>query len=498
VSPPNILWIMTDQQRADALGCVSSWMRTPNLDRLAAEGAHLRKFFTQSPVCVPSRINYMTGRYPHSHRNRENNARVAPGEPHLFRVLKKAGYQLAVFGKNHMFYDEELSKLHVDGTRVDNLGHLDTPEVHAYQAHLTVCRHQLHDVGCWAASYHDFPEELTRTHRTGAAVVDYLKRVDATTPFFLWVSFADPHVPHTAPRRFAAHYPLDKMPVPFGALSDEENAEVAHKPSRQAVKRKAQGMVGAPEAGLRQYISVYSAMISFVDEWVGHILHALAMRGLADNTLVVFVSDHGDFRGEHGMVKKDLLLYDSLLHVPCIVRFPGRIKPQILENALVEQIDLYPTILDYANITVPKGVQGVSVRPLLEDRIDQVHDAVFAEICPPLFRNPYKSADEFIMEWQQYHTVDGHPLQWTAPYNVPGEFVKAVRTAERKYVWYASGEEELYDLTLDPGEIHNVAEDDRYATDKAALKLHLLEWHVLTEDPLDDGDARQFAALYPW
>lgn len=495
---PNILWIMMDQQRADALGCVSPWMHTPNLDRLAAEGAHLRKFFAQSPVCVPSRINYITGRYPHSHGNRENNARVAPGEPHIFRVVKKAGYQTAVFGKNHMFYDEDLPKLDTDGTRVESLGQFDTPSVRAYQAYLTECRRQLQDLGCWAASFHDFPEELTRTHRTGAAAVEYLRQVDTASPFFLWVSFADPHVPHTAPRRFSPLYPLDEMPVPPGALAAEYDAEVQHKPTRQAVKRKAQGMVDAPEEGLHRYIAVYSAMISFVDEWIGRILYTLAMRGLADDTLVVFVSDHGDFRGEHGMVKKDLVLYDSLLHVPCIVRYPGHIKPQALENALVEQIDLYPTILDYANIDIPKGVQGVSMRPLLEGKAEPMHGAIYAEICPPLFRNPYKTADEFILEWQNYHTADGHPLQWTAPYNVPGEFVKAIRTVERKYIWYASGEEELYDLTLDPGEIQNLADDGNYAEDKAALKLHLLEWHALTENPLDASDALKFAELYPW
>lgn len=202
---PNILWIMTDQQRADALGCVSPWMYTPNLDRLAVEGAHFNQFFAQSPVCVPSRINYITGRYPHSHRNRENNARVAPGEPHIFRVVKNAGYQIAVFGKNHMFYEEDLHKLNTDGTRVDSLGQLNAPEIRDYQAHLTECRRKLNNIGCWTASFHNYPEELTRTHRTGAAAVDYLRKVDTISPFFLWVSFADPHVPHTVPERFAVH-----------------------------------------------------------------------------------------------------------------------------------------------------------------------------------------------------------------------------------------------------------------------------------------------------
>ena len=100
-NPPNILFIMTDQQRADALGCVTPWFHTPHLDRLAAESAHFSRFFAQSPVCGPSRVNLITGRYPSSHGVRQNQA-FTWGEPHIFRVLKKAGYHLGAFGKNHM------------------------------------------------------------------------------------------------------------------------------------------------------------------------------------------------------------------------------------------------------------------------------------------------------------------------------------------------------------------------------------------------------------
>ena len=447
---PNILWIMTDQQRADALGSVASWMHTPNLDRLSVEGAHIRTMFAQSPVCVPSRVNFVTGRYPHSHRNRENNARVGPGEPHMFRVLKAAGYTLGMIGKNHMFYEEELVNLDIDRTHVELEGDWDTPEGQAYQAHLAEGRRALGEEGCWTASFHDFPEELTRTHRTGAAAVETLQQLDPSQPFCLWVSFADPHVPHTAPQRFAHLYPLEEMPVPAEVSAAEDEAEVRGKPARQAIKRSAQGMIGIPEEGFRRYVAVYSAMISFVDEWIGKILDALSARGLVDDTIVVFVSDHGDFRGEHGMVKKDLLLYDCLLNVPCILRYPGKIRPQVVTDALAEQIDLYPTLMDYLALDTPKGIQGRSLRPLLEGEVTQVHDAVYAEICPPLFRNPYKAPDEFRLAWETYHASEGHPLQWTASYNVPGDYIKSIRTPDRRYVWYANGEEELYDLTLDP------------------------------------------------
>ncbi|NLF40983.1 sulfatase-like hydrolase/transferase [bacterium] len=495
---PNILWIMTDQQRADALGCVTPWMHTPHMDRLAAQGAHVRTMFAQSPVCVPSRVNFITGRYPHSHRVRENRMMCGPFEPHLFRVLKRAGYRLGIAGKNHMFYKDELANMDVDATRADQ-DLPDTTEAEAYRAHIKQVNARMSSTGCWAgACFHEFPEEFTRTHRTGAAAVKFIEEQPAGQPFFLWASFADPHAPHTAPARFAQLYPPDRMPVPPGALAGETGAEVGGKPSRQAIKRKAQGMVEAPEEGVRRYVAVYSAMISFVDEWVGRILDALDARGMADNTIVVFTADHGDFRGEHGMVKKDLVLYDCLLNIPFIMRYPRVIAPRRVEGTLAEQVDILPTLLDYAGIPSPDGLQGRSMRPLLDGKTDRWKDEVFAEICPPDYRNPYRTFDAFMNEWRENRETPGHLLQWTASFNVPGEFVKAVRTRTRKYVWYAHGEEELYDLANDPGETVNRADDPAYAADKQLLKLRLLEWHALSEDPLDPARDRAIAKDYPW
>jgi hypothetical protein len=154
--------------------------------------------------------------------------------------------------------------------------------------------------------------------------------------------------------------------------------------------------------------------------------------------------------------------------------------------------------LDYAGLEAPKGLQGASLRPLLEGDVDFVHDAVFGEICPPSFRNPYRSADAFIEDWHAHHETEGHILQWSAPFNVPGDFIKSIRTTRYKYVWYANGEEELYDLAVDPGETMNLADHPIYADKKLSLKLWLLEWHALSEDPLDVGDAREIAARYPW
>lgn len=494
----NLLWVMCDQMRADALGCVSPWMHTPNLDVLASEGTRLSHLFAQSPVCVPSRCNLVTGRYPHAHRCRENHARLGPGEPHLFRVLKAAGYRTGLVGKNHMFDPRDMAPLDID--RADAAEKKGLPP--EWEWHLQEIGRDMVTRGSWAgARFHDLPEEFSTTHRIGSAAVEALETFAAgDDPFFLWVSFHDPHTPHTAPRRFESLYPPESVPLPPGALGPTADTELARgKPARQPIKRDAQKMPDATEDDLRRYVAVYSAMISYVDEWTGRILEKLDALGLREDTLVLFVSDHGDFRGEHAMVKKDLVLYDSLLRVPGILRLPGGLPAGAVHDGLCETIDLYPTLCDLLGVAVPRGVQGRSLVPVLRGEATDRDDAVFAEVCPPHFRCPYPDFATFLGGWERAQTTEGHPLRWTAPFNVPGDFVKCVRTRDRKYAWYPnSGEEELYDLEADPGETVNLAADTGWANEKSALRARLLEWAVRTEDPRDPLDDQRIAHDLPW
>jgi len=492
---PHVLWIMADQHRADALGVESPWMHTPNLDWLASQGARLRGMFAQSPVCVPSRCNFVSGRYPHAHRVRENHTRLGPGEPHLFRILKAAGYRTGLVGKNHMFEPRDLAPLDLDGSRVG-----EGAEDPAWAAHLKAVREDMKNVGSWAgARFHDLPEEGSSTHRIGAASLEALEKFAADgRPFFLWVSFHDPHAPHTAPRRLASHYPPDRVPLDPAALGPTAGHEVLTKAGRLAVKREAQFMPRAGEADLRRYVAVYSAMITYVDEWIGRILARLRALGLDGRTLVLYTSDHGDFRGDHGLVKKDLVLYDCLLNVPCLVRYPGVIPAGRVTPALAEQIDLHPTLCGYAGAEVPKGVQGRSLATLVEGRAEEHRHEVAAEICPPLFENPYTDYRTFLDEWRRAQDVEGHPLRWTAPFNVPGDHVKMIRTRTRKYIWFKRGEEELYDLEADPGEKRNVVRDPKYRPCLEALRMRLYDWHVRSEDPRDPRDDQDLARHLPW
>jgi len=490
---PNILFIMTDQQRFDALGANGNdVIRTPNLDGLAASAVNVRDYFTQCPVCVPSRCTLFTGRYPHSHRVRENHTRLeADRDIHLFRALKQAGYSLGYVGKNHLLENEEFDRF--DYADVWGANHESTGEQEdACNAFARGRGALMRERGVWAgATFHDFPFEATRPHIKASSAIRFLEERPKDRPFCLTVSFSDPHAPHIAPRKYEQVYPLAAM-----KLHPTREGELAEKARRFQVKVRASGADRATEEDRRRFMAVYFSMISWVDENVGRILSKLGELGLERDTIVVFTSDHGEFCFEHGMCKKDLVLLDSLLRVPLLISWPGRLAPREIAGTFVEEVDVMPTLLDLAGQPVPNGVQGRSFLPLLEGETDSHKDTVYAEICPPSLHNPYGTYEEFRAAWEEHHETPGHQLCWTAPFNVPGDFTKMIRTRDHKYIWYWDGQQELYDLRADPNEWFNLADDPAHEGVRNDLKMRLLEWLALSEDPLDLKAIRELQQEY--
>ncbi|RME71516.1 MAG: DUF4976 domain-containing protein [Verrucomicrobia bacterium] len=201
-------------------------------------------------------------------------------------------------------------------------------------------------------------------------------------------------------------------------------------------------------------------MIAYVDEQIGRILEALEGRADAEDTLIIFTSDHGDFNGNHGMVKKDLVHIEDLLHVPFCVRLPGKRQAGRQVHALTEHVDLFPTLLDYAGVATNEPLHGTSLRPLLEGETETHKEAIFATVCPPGARNPYPDFRSFRAAWEAAQKDPApHPLKYTRPYNVPGDHTRSIRTDRWRYVDYVDGFEELYDLAADPLETRNIASD---------------------------------------
>ncbi len=487
---PNIVWIMADQHRADALGCVNNWMHTPNLDRLADNSVHFTNMFAQSPVCVPSRSNFITGRYPHAHGVRENDTRIGYGEPHMFRVLKKSGYTVAAVGKNHMLAESELCGFDYERLNTCELQETDPDD---WKEHIHAVHKRMVDQGCWAgACWHSFPENVTGTHRTANAACDFLTQQTSQEPFCLWVSFSDPHAPHTTPQRFQHLYPEDNIPLPH-----TEHRTVDGKHKRMAIKKLAQGSHNASDKQLRKYRSVYAGMISFVDEQVGRILDTITQMGIDDHTIIVYTADHGDFCTSYGMTKKDLVLYDDLLNIPCLIRWTPQF-PTTQTSCLAEQIDIYPTLLECCNIKQPDGIQGQSLAPLLHGHTYTHRNTIHAEICYPDMRCNYTDPKHFLKEWTQGQTQNGHPLQYTAPYNIPGDYNKAIRTEQYKYIWYGDGFEELYNLQQDPCECINIATNPEQQAILEEMRQKLGAWHMHSEDPLSPKTRQHIEHTFPF
>lgn len=484
MNKPNLLFIMTDQQRFDALGANGNpIVQTPNMDALAKSGVNIRDYYTNCPVCVPSRCTLFTGRYPHAHRIRENyNLLEAGREFHLFRVLKQEGYAIAYTGKNYLLEDAERENF-------DFLGYGDDKKA-AEKELMDWYAERRSEIGVpsdspeiWKAGmFHDFPKESTRTWQTAQGGIDFLQQHDRSKPFCLCVSFSDPHVPHLAPRKFEKMYPpehIELFPAPEGELET--------KARRFKIKQGAFHAEKATDDDKRHYIAVYYAMISWVDEMIGEIMETLKARGFDKNTIIVFTADHGDFCFEHGLAKKDLVLLNSLLHVPMIIAWPGQLAPSVVEDTLMEEVDVLPTLLELMGIEIPFGVQGESIAPVLRGERMEHRDAAFAEIDLPWMYNPYPDYESFSSALGGY---DKHP------FNVPGDFTKSIRERDFRYVWYGTGEEELYDEQADPHELNNLAGNPAYAETKNRLKMRLMEWHVLTEDPLDPHALRELQDRY--
>ncbi|MHB1357389.1 MAG: sulfatase family protein [Anaerolineae bacterium] len=481
---PNILLIMTDQQRYDDLSCHGGRPMTPCLDRLAAESADFSYFFTQSPVCVPSRCNLFTGRYPHSHRVRQNHARLADHEVHLFKVLQKAGYSLGYVGKNHLLDEKEFTHFDFVDLEEHRNRHGERPE---FQALIARQNRRLDTHGAWASAiFHDLPAEDSHPYLSGQSAVRFLRERPTDRPFCLVVSFEDPHAPHLALKRFEQCYPLESITLPECPPDALEG-----KAPRWAIKKYMERVQDADEIDKRRYLAARWAMITWVDENIGVILDMLDASGIRDNTIVIFTSDHGDFAWEYGMVKKDLVFVDSLLHVPLLLRYPGHIAVHQVAHTMVEQVDVLPTLLDLCGLQIPYGCQGSSFIPLLAGEQSKHKDAVFAEIERPEARLEFSTVSDYVQAWEKGRNDPTERRFKGLSINVPGDFAKTIRTERYRYVWYAQGYEELYDLEVDPHEWHNRVNDRDYTALKTELRDKLLTWLALSEDPVDPEAAER-------
>ncbi|TDF94852.1 sulfatase family protein [Paenibacillus piri] len=486
---PNILLIQTDQQSAETLALYGNpLVRTPHLEKLAEQGVVFDYAFCNYPACSPSRSSMLTGRYASTISCHANHMLINPNETTLPQVLKQNGYQTALIGKNHAFMTsastaalsypgaagEEASLLHnvFDYVRLAEHGHL----VDGYREDEGVlAAHEWAKLNCWSSPLghgaNPAPPEKCGTHLLGESAMAYLQDIrKQEQPFFMWLSFPDPHTPYQAPEPYAGFYDPAKVPLP-------PKDDLTGKPERQKVAHLMDAMDTADDDLIRKVRAIHYGMIQFIDDTLGRVFAKLEQLGLRDNTVIVFTSDHGDSMGAHGLIQKHNAFYDSFTRVPFIVAMPGYGGPKRSPH-LVELIDVMPTLLELAGAPVPYGAQGRSLAPyLLQD--DSFVPREYAVIESGEEGEPIRLSDITV---RPEHPFDDRYFVWCAYRDAWMGKGKCIRTHDWKLNIYANGDGELYDLRNDPDELHNLFNESNYEQIQIELERKLLHWSIAKED----------------
>ena len=378
---PNILFIMTDQQRWDALGCSGGWARTPNLDRVAAQGVRFPNCVTTTPVCIPARVTLATGLYPHNTGVWNNCRYTLPPESRTWmQAIRAAGYRTSLFGKTHLhphggdLRDRE-DLMHAYG--LDDVDEIGGPRASArVLSHMTARWQQK---GLWEAYRADYAERFgNKPHVARPSVLPleeyadvyvgrqakaYLSSYDRDQPWFCWVSFGGPHEPWDAPEPYASMYDLHTMPAPaprpewtHNRPSGALDARLGHGPAFEP------GDVGRMRAN-------YAGNVTLIDDQIGEILAVIEERGELSNAVIAFTSDHGELNGDFGLVYKSCFL-NGCVRVPLIVRTPQTaVEPERGRVCLspAEWADVGPTLAELAGAQLEYTQFGASLVPVLTD-----------------------------------------------------------------------------------------------------------------------------------
>ena len=498
---PDFLVIMTDQHRWDWLGCNGHpVVRTPNIDRIAARGTSFDQYFVASPVCMPNRASFMTGRFPTVHGLRYNGCHL-PLEANTFvDVLRAGGYRTGAIGKSHLqpmigrklpakgdvgpiaeawkiaesLYDEEQPSRylgeedHVIPVPYYGFDHIDMVTEHGTEAgghyrqwlrrnYPDVARDPMrglpHNYTVPQALRPDMPEEAYTTFYIRDRAAQYLEdQAGSEQPLFTFVSFPDPHHPFNPPGRYWDMYSPDRFalgtryadhrspPVPLARLREDFLAGIT--PSARTFPFMAR------EQHLREAMALTAGMITMIDDAVGALLAALEASGRAERTIVIFTSDHGDYLGDSDLLLKGPWMRESITKVPLIWSDPAMPTPPARCAALASTVDIAPSILERAGLRPYNGVQGKSFLPVLKDQTAERRSDVMVEYNDANARQGYRS-----------------PAR-----------IRTLMTEDWTLIMPASeGWGELYDRKADPENVDNKWDDPDFADVRTVLTARLLD-----------------------
>jgi arylsulfatase A-like enzyme len=463
---PNILWYCTDQQRWDTIHALgNAHIRTPRLDGFCADGTAFERAYVQSPICTPSRASMLTGRYPATHHvHRNGNVSFPPGEVLVTKLLADAGYDCGLVGKFHLTKAKGHEARIDDGYRVWQWSHhplpdLD-PEHHAYHQWL---EHQGVDPKELYSRVKGFcgagvPAKLHQTTWVTEMAIRFVQ-AKREGPWLLSLNPFDPHPPFDPPPEDLERYDPARLPPPLFRDSDIERQKAFADIAQQTIEamdplgRMPEAVGGdrtdtayrPPNSFNGQTVkAAYYAMIELIDHEFGRLLDALDAMGELDNTLVLFHSDHGEMLGDHGLLYKGCRFFEGLVHVPMILSWPGRVLQDLRSPALVELVDIAPTLMQAAGLDVPAFMQGVSLWPLLTGKADPAHH-------------------------KKYVVSEFNDALGSAAISTPSHGSMLFDGRWKHNVYHGTGLGELFDLQSDPGEFDNLWQEPSQHERRCAL-----------------------------
>lgn len=500
MATPNILLITSDQQHYNTLGAVNPLIQTPALDRLAHEGTRFDRAYCVNPTCTPSRGTLITGMYPAWHGGWAIGVKVPEDVPFVGDIFQQHGYESILIGKAHFqpLKSQPGSESLECEPLMHNLNfwrgfhgpwygfnHVETARMHGHESHagqhygIWMAEHGLQN---WQDYFQewppnpndkyrdahylrggaawDLPEPFHHSHWVGERTVAHIERcAQEKKPFFLWSSFFDPHPPYVVPEPWASMY--DPAQMQPGIFVD---GEFDHMPPQFAKTREQQpdfSMYKEPggmslhgfhshlqsDEQIRRSLVTYYGMISLLDQEVGRILACLDRMGIAENTLLVFTTDHGHL-GQHGLIAKGAFHYEDLLRIPMIVRYPGRAPAGRVSTALQSQVDFDQTFLAACGIDAPGYMQGVNQLPVWLGAAAAVRNHALVE--------------------NRHNPTTVH--------------LRTLVTDRYKITVYRQADYgELFDLLDDPDERHNRWDDPAYKDVKSEMLLRFVQAEIQRE-----------------
>ncbi len=460
MSRPNILVIHSDQHRFDSLSCNGHpLLETPNIDRLAEDGVNFRHAFTPSPICSPARGSLITGLWPTQHGcinipGTESYRPMHSGLPNIFELLSGAGYDVKYVGKFHQETESDPTAYGVDEF-------IPQGRYGRWRAEQGLPERERTNGWFGEVDPGIEPGESRLAWGADHTIRMMRESVEEDTPFFVRWDPSEPHLPCIVPEPYNSMYPPESVP-PWPSFPDS----LEGKPYIQRVQRRRWDVEGWDWDRWAPVVGRYLGEIALLDAQVGRLMDALERLGVAEDTMVIYTTDHGDFCGGHGMMDKHYAGYDDIMRVPLVMRYHGEVDGgRECGDFVSHSIDLASTILAAAEVEIPETFEGQNLLDLASGHIESPREDIFSM---------YQGCQMGL---------------WS---------LRMIRDEEYKLVYNATARPELYDLREDPGELNNLVDDVNYTAQLGYLSERLITWMEQVSDPLlNDWTRRHIAECLP-